>query len=209
MLLAPSRRLGAALPVLLLAACSGPSTPAAAPSAGPTTAVPQVTTPPPSTAPTASATPRATPSPSPTAVVESSAPPPGGPTCQAKDLTLTDADTLVTQQNREQVYVIRTTGPTCTLQGYPTVTLLDASGKAIPARYGHGGYGQAPSSPTPLSLSRGTSVSFSVSTPRTGTCLTATTIVAGVPGTLRASTTARVCGGVAGVSAIRRLDADS
>lgn len=195
--------------MLLLAACSGASSPVSAPSVIPTTPVPQATTAPATASPTTSPTARPTSSPSPTAVVESSAPPPGAPTCQAKDLTLTDADTLVTQQNREQVYVIRTTGATCTLQGYPTVTLLDGSGKAIPARYSHGGYGQAPSSPTPLSLSRGTSVSFSVSTPRAGSCLTAATIVAALPGTLRASTTARVCSGVAGVSAIRRLDADS
>ena len=196
-----------ALGLVLLTACSSDAKPESAPTPVPSTP-PAATSSPtgsPSALPSATASPTTAPSPSPS--IEQSAPAPGAPTCKAAALTLTDADTLVSQQSREQVYVIRTTGPDCGLQGYPTVTLKGADGKDLAVRYTRTG-----PAPAPLSLSRGTSVSFSVTSTRTGTCADAARIAAVIPGTggtLTASTTARICEGSATVSAVRRLNADN
>ena len=158
--------------------------------------------------PTATTTPTATPTTTATATSTplESAPPPGAPTCKPANLTVTDADTVVTQQAREQVYVLRTNGPDCGLDGYPTVTLRGTDGKALAVTYSHG-----PGPATPLSLSKGTSVSFSVTSPRAGTCVDAATIRVLLPGTgsaLQAATTARICQARASVSPVRRLNAD-
>lgn len=203
----PSRsRLCLTLLLPLLGACSGHST-----AAGPTPSVTLVTsspTPSPEAVPTTpapSASRSATTSP--TATPMDSAPPPGAPPCKVAALTLTDADSLVTQQAREQVYVLRTSGPNCGLQGYPGVTLRGADGTPLAVTYS-----QAPGTAAPLTLSKGTSVSFSVTSPRSGTCLDAATIsvlLPEVPGALTAATTARICQAKAVVSPVRRLNADS
>lgn len=191
----------------MLTACTSDPEPQSAPTPAPSTP----TTPPaatgsptssPSAPPSATTSPTASPSPKPS--IEQSAPAPGAPACKAAALTLTDADSVVTPQSREQVYVIRTTGPDCGLQGYPSVTLKGADGKDLAVRYTR--TGPAPA----LSLSRSTSASFSITSARTGACAQAARIVAVLPGTgtLTASTTARICEGSATVSAIRRLNAD-
>lgn len=143
----------------------------------------------------------------PTARPLETAPPPGAPTCKAAALTVTDADELVTQQSREEVFVVRTTGPDCGLTGFPKVTLKSAGGTPLAARYAQDG-----SKPTALSLSKGTSVSFSLTSARSGSCVDASSLSVVLPGTgaaLSTSTSARVCNGAVTVSPIRRLNADS
>ncbi len=206
-----------ALLLLPLTGCSGGSTtssptPAATTLSPATTPAAEPPTPPASrsTPPTPLQTPRATATGTPTPL--ESAPPPGAPTCKAANLTVTDADTEVTPQARQQLYTVRTNGPDCGLAGYPAVTLFGADGKVLKVTYSHGGYGQSPSPAAPLTLSKSTSVSFSVSSPRAGTCVDAATISVVLPGTggaRTAPTTVRICGGVAGVSPVRRLNADS
>ena len=137
--------------------------------------------------------------------------PPSAPPRAPENLTVTDADTVVTQQYREQVFVLRTTGPDCGLSGYPTVTLRDAAGKAFTVAYARGGFGLSTVPATPLTLSRTTSASFSVATSRVSPCADATTISIVLPGTsipLTARTTAQLCQGRGGLSPVRRLDAD-
>lgn len=189
-----------------LSGCSGgssdalptPSTsvagvPTISPSALPTTASV------PTRAPTATDVPITGPTPPPL----ETAPPPGAPPCKASALTVTDADMLVTQKAREEVFVVRTTGPDCGLSGFPSVTLKGAG----PVTYRRDG-----SKPTTLSLSKGTTVSFSLTSARTGSCADAVSISVVLPGTgaaLSTSTTARVCNGAVTVSPLRRLNADS
>lgn len=151
------------------------------------------------------------PSPVPTAARETP-PPPEAPTCKPANLTITDADTVVTQQYREQVFVLRTTGPDCALSGYPTVTFSGDTGKALAVTYSRIGFGLSTVPATPLTLSRTTSASFSPATSRASPYLDAATISVVLPGTsppLMARTTARVCQGRAGLSPVRRLNADS
>ncbi len=195
-----------------LSACSSPSTSKVA--SGPSLPNPTVTAEPPATTappvPTPSTTPHsAAGSPSPGA---ETSPAPGASSCAPKDLTLTDADTVVTQHDREQVFVLRTTGPDCGLSGYPTVTLRDAAGKPLLVTYSRGGFGLSTAPAAALTLSRATSASFSVATSRVSPCADAATISVVLPGTstpLTARTTARVCQGRAGLSPVRRLNADS
>lgn len=204
------RRLPLAAVLLLpLTACSSGSdtadrTPVPSASPEPTTA--------PTVAPTATAAPTRTvppttaPTPTPTARTPETAPPPGSPTCQASTLTVTDADTLVLQSTREQVYTVRTSGPDCDLTGYPAVTLKGADGRPLAITYTRDG-----STPKPIALSRSTSVSFSVTTARSAPCVDAATISVVLPGTTTArtaDTTARACRGAVTVSPVRRLDAD-
>ena len=121
---------------------------------------------------------------------------------------MTDADTVVTQTSREQVYVVRTTGADCGLKGYPAVTLQGPGGKALPITYRR----QSGTTAAAISLSKETSVSFSVISPRSGGCADATTLRVVLPGTGAAKvapTTARICQGQAAVSPVRRLNADS
>lgn len=196
----------AALLLLPLSACSSGST-----HARPTPSVATAVTPSlePSVAPSTIALPTATSTtaPSPTKRAVETAPPPGAPACKAAALTVTDADTVVTQQSREEVYTVRTTGPDCGLTGYPAVTLKDVDGKPLSVRYTRDG-----SAPPPISLSKATSVSFSVTSARTGACVDAARISVVLPGTgapLTAATAARACNGAVTISPIRRLNADS
>jgi len=205
-----------ALLLLLLTACSNGSatntgtspsvtatTPAAPPTPTPTAAEPVPTVVPSSVAPSPSAVPTAP---------RETPPPPEAPTCKPAHLTITDADTVVTQQYREQVFVLRTTGPDCALSGYPTVTLGGDTGKAPAVTYSRIGFGLSTVPATPLTLSRTTRASFSPATSRASPYLDAATISVVLPGTsppLMARTTARVCQRRAGLSPVRRLNADS
>lgn len=154
-----------------------------------------------------------TPTPSPTATEQPPAkppvetpPPPGAPPCKPASLTLTDADVTEAEGYRQELFGLRTSGPNCGLQGYPVLELRDAAGRVIPVSWSKGGYGLEPSKPEPVTLSSGTSVSFSVASPATGSCVDAAKVRATLEGvgTLTAATSVRICNGKAGVSPIRR-----
>ena len=137
-----------------------------------------------------------------------SAPPPGLPTCRAGALTVTDADAVYTDAAVQELFTIRTTGPDCQLEGYPTVSLLDEAGRELPAKVRRNGYGMHDDPPEVVTLSKATSVSFFVATSRDGDCQQAATLVTTLPGTgaaLRASTPMQVCGAAVGVTPVRRL----
>jgi hypothetical protein len=191
-----------------LSACSSSSdgTPVASPAAG--------GLPSPSALPSASApaSDPASPSPgpedplSPQPALES-APPLGLPTCRAAALTLVDADSVVTTTAVQEVFVLRTSGPNCQLEGFPTVELYAGDGTRVAATVRHNGYGLPDRPATPVTLSRGTSTSFVVATSRSGDCTPLSELRATVPGTggqLRAQTPMEVCGGAVGVSPVRR-----
>lgn len=205
-----TRLLTALAAVAVLAGCSN-STPSAAPIQTPTTTspAPEVT----SAAPTATPT-TASPSPdelSPKPGLES-APPLGQGVCKGSALTVTDADTLVDSQSTREVYAVRTTGPDCQLQGYPTVTFQDASGRTVPVSVQHSGFGVPADKPQPITLSRSTSLSFEIGSARSGTCASITHVTVTLPGTTpahRVSSQWQVCGGKVAVSPVlRRGDID-
>jgi hypothetical protein len=203
--------------VVLAAGCSGSSSSSSG-GDDPTIAVPtsSVTSDP----STPSSTPRPTPSPTPSAdpvvspppMLPSESPAPlGQPACTAGAVSVTDADTLTSPSYRREVFVLRTAGTPCQLEGYPQVVLLDASGRALPVKATHGGSGQPAEKPAPYTLSRATSLSFSVSTARSGTCTQATSLRVTLPGTSSAkkvATDLRVCGTVVGLSPVHRLGDD-
>ena len=107
-----------------------------------------------SAAPTTTATLSPTPDElSPKPPLESPAPL-GQPACKGSALTVADADTLVDPQTTREVYAVRTSGPDCQLQGYPTVTFQDASGRPVPVSVQHSGFGVPADKPQPVTLSR-------------------------------------------------------
>lgn len=192
---------------LALAGCSSDEPTVAAPPAQTTT--PPVTTTAPVVVPTT-----ASPSPdelSPQPGLESPAPL-GQPTCKGAPLTVVDADTLVDRQYVREVYAIRTSGPDCQLEGYPTVTFQDAAGKAVAITAAHSGFGIPAQAAQPVSLSRSTSVSFEIGSARTGSCTDITHVTVTLPGTNpghRIATQLRVCGAKVAISAVlRRGDID-
>lgn len=135
------------------------------------------------------------------------APPTGQPVCAAGDLTLTDADAVITPTTVQELFVVRTTGPDCELTGYPVVELRDASGAVVPATYRPGGFGLPAERPAPHALSTGTSVSFYVASARSGDCVQAARASVRLPGTsgpLSAATSFAVCDGSVGLSPVRR-----
>ena len=205
----PGARTAPVLLLVLLTACTASDDqPAASPSAVPTTTSPAPT----ATLPTATATPTTT-APTelpPTKPPVETPPPPGAPPCKPATLTLTDADYTEAEGHRHELFGLRTSGPDCGLQGYPTLELRDAAGRVIPVRWSKGGYGLEPARPEPVTLSSGTSVSFSVGSPASGSCVEAAKVRATLSGvgTLTAATSVRICGGVAGVSPIRRFEDD-
>lgn len=135
------------------------------------------------------------------------APPPGQPLCKGTALTVTDADTIVTPSYKREVFAVRTTGRPCQLNGYPTVQLLDASGKPLPVKVEHGGHGLPAERPATYTLSRETSLSFEIGTARDGACRDVTSASVVLPQTStahRAATPLQVCGGAVGVSPVHR-----
>jgi len=136
-----------------------------------------------------------------------SAPPVGAPTCKGNDLTITDADTLVTADSRQEVYAIRTTGPACQLRGYPAVSFRDAAGSSMAIATRHGGYGLPPEQPETVTISRSTSLSFTIASARTGSCSDVAKVVVTLPQTTGAHTVPtelRVCGSTVGLSPVER-----
>jgi hypothetical protein len=178
---------------LLVAACGNDQEPRATPpSATPTT-----------TAPAPAPGPADPLSPKP--AIESPAPPVGRPTCRATDLTVTDADLLTSATALEEVFVVRTSGPACQLHGWPAVHLLRADGSALVFRSKRAGKART------VTLTRATSLSFVLSTPRTGSCEDAATLVARLPGTssdLRTETGMQVCAGSLAVGPVERRQDD-
>ncbi|HUR52375.1 MAG TPA: DUF4232 domain-containing protein [Mycobacteriales bacterium] len=134
-----------------------------------------------------------------------SAAPLGGPTCDAAQLRVTDADLLADERALEEVFAVRTTGPACALRGWPAVTLLDGAGRPIPVATRNVRRAGT------VTLSAGTSVSFVLSTPRSTSCRDVTTLAVRLPGTrgdLRAATTMQVCAGALSVGPVERRQDD-
>lgn len=135
------------------------------------------------------------------------APPTGQPTCQASDLTITDADAVIIDSTVQELFVVRTSGPDCQLKGYPSVELQDAAGRPLAVDYRQGGFGLPAEAPQVHTLSRKTSVSFYVASGRFGDCVPAAQAVIRLPGTaepLTAQTSFSVCDQTVGVSPVRR-----
>jgi hypothetical protein len=194
------------------ASTSAPPLPAGAPSpvgtASPTPAAN------PTAVTSTSAAPRATETPadplSPRPGLESPAPL-GQPTCKGPAVTVTDADTLVTPQYKREIFVLRTNGPACQLEGYPKVVLRGADGRALAVTARHGGFGLPPEKPAAATLSRTTSLSFALATARDGSCTDVTAVDVTLPGTTtvhRTATELRVCGSSVGLSPVHRQGDD-
>lgn len=201
-----------ALLVAFVLAAAGCST-----GSDPTDAVPTGALPTPSATPTTEAP---TPTPAPTTASPTpsgpddpleerpgleTTPPPGQPPCQGSTLIVTDADSIVTPTHKREIFVVRTTGKPCSLRGYPTVRLLDRSGRQLPIKVQHGGYGLPPEQVKTYTISRDTSLSFEIGTARDGSCQDVDAISAVLPGTStahRAATVLRVCGTTVGLSPV-------
>ena len=135
------------------------------------------------------------------------APSPGQPTCDARTLTVTDAGRAYTLTAVQSLFTIRTSGPDCQLEGYPAIALRDAQGSPLTVAVRRGGYGLPTAPPAAMTLSRGTSVSFSVGTARKQGCEPAASVAVTLPGTTRPVTTAtttEVCDGAVGITPVRR-----
>jgi hypothetical protein len=117
-----------------------------------------------------------------------------------------DADLLADEHELQEVFAIRTKGPTCRLQGWPQVSLLGADDAPIRVVVRRTGTASA------LSLTRATSLSFVLGTPRTSDCEDVAAVVVTLPGTSRAirtGTTMQVCRGQLTISPVeRRQDAE-
>ena len=138
-------------------------------------------------------------------------PPPGAPPCRASALTVTDADAVHTADAVHELFTIRTDGPDCTLSGWPTVAFRDAAGRPLAATVRRGGLGLPAATAKPVTISRSTSLSFFVATPRDGACRQAATLVTTLPGTrsaVTATTPMQVCKRTVAVSPVR-LHSDS
>lgn len=227
----PSRSAVVVLLALALAGC-GDAEPRLEPAASGSSSSPSALATSPPAQPTPSAAASATPAPSPTlsAPPSSAAPDPepavvapqdplspmpapesavpvGQPACRAADLTVVDADTLVLAGHVEEVFVVRTKGPDCQLEGYPTVRLLDARGTPLPVTVARGGSGLTAAPAGPVTLSRDTSVSFVVASGRDGACTEAAEVDVTLPGTssaIRTTTVLSICDAAAGVSPVQR-----
>jgi hypothetical protein len=140
------------------------------------------------------------------------APAPGKPRCQPATLSIVDADQLSTSTATQEVFAVRTSGADCELTGFPTLQFRDAKGRPLTVTVTHGGDGASAGPAKVTTLSKGTSASFVVGTPRSGRCVAAASVVVGVPGggSVTASTTLSVCAARAGVSPIgRRVDEET
>lgn len=197
----------ALLALLALASCDGSSDAGREPSPTPSpTLSPSLS---PATGSSATPTPLATRIPlnddplSPRPAIES-APPLGQPVCDPADVTVTDADAVITD-HVEEVFVLRTRGEPCELEGFPAVTLLDASGRALDVPVS-----RSDAQPRPVTMSAGTSLSFTLTTGRTGSCRQAASVRVVLPGTTRsisAATELRACGAVE-TGPVTRLEDD-
>jgi hypothetical protein len=140
------------------------------------------------------------------------APAPGNPRCQPETLSVVDADQLSSATATQEVFALRTSGPDCQLTGFPSLEFRDSTGAPLVVTVTHGGYGASSGPAKVTTLSKATSASFVVGTPRSGRCVAAARVIVGVPGggTVTASTTLSVCAGKAGVSPIgRRVDEET
>jgi hypothetical protein len=138
------------------------------------------------------------------------APPPGLPVCADDTLRVVDADTIVRLASVEQVYVVRTTGPDCQLEGHPEVTVL-ADGRPVPVEVTPDGPHVSARQPGPVTLSTTTSASFGLGTPRDGACTTASRVDVRLPGTQtvhRVASELQVCQGRLSLSAVSRSTDD-
>jgi hypothetical protein len=138
---------------------------------------------------------------SPAPAVESPAPTGSQPTCATQGLSVTDADLLADAKALREVFAIRTTGRPCALRGWPAVTLLGGDGTPLPVTARQVG------SPTTVTISRDSSRSFVLSTPRTQDCQDVGSVAVRLPGTsgtIRTSTTMQVCGSALEVSPVQR-----
>jgi hypothetical protein len=127
------------------------------------------------------------------------------------DLSVVDADTLVLPSHVEEVFVVRTEGPDCQFEGYPSLRLLGAGGAPLSVTVDRGGHGLTDVRPAPVTLSRGTSVSFVVASGRDGACTEASEVDVTLPGTssaLRTATVLSICNDVVGVSPLQRRTDD-
>lgn len=135
----------------------------------------------------------------------------GEPTCRAQDLSMVDADAIVTPETVHEVFVLRTTGPECQLEGFPQLQLRDAGGTPLALTVTRNGFGLPVEQAEPFSLSRSTSLSFRVASPRGGTCRPVASIVATLPGAggpLTAESFLTACGDTVGVSPVERGGSD-
>ena len=142
---------------------------------------------------------------SPRPAVESPAPTGSAPICEGERLTVTDANLLADEHELQEVFVVRTSGPACVLQGWPAVTLLGPDNAPIPATQRRTG------TATTVSLDRATSLSFILATPRSQACRDVGTVAVRLPGTdrtIRAQTTMQVCDGSLTVSPVERRTDD-
>lgn len=133
-------------------------------------------------------------------------PPPGAPPCRARDLTVQDADAVYVAAAVHELFTIRTAGPDCTLRGVPKVSFRDAAGRTLRVDVRAGGLGLPAEAARPVTISRATSLSFFVATPRDGACEQAAVMVTTLPGTDRAllvDTMMQVCGRTAALSPVR------
>jgi hypothetical protein len=141
---------------------------------------------------------------SPQPALESAPPAAGLPACRAQSMTVQDADSLSDASSSTELFVVRTTGPDCAMKGYPRVQFLASDGRALQVTVS----GRPGSTPQQVSLTRSTSLSFAVSTPRTQPCQAVARVRVRLPGALSdlsAVTGMSVCGGRASVSPVGRL----
>jgi hypothetical protein len=134
-----------------------------------------------------------------------SAVPRGQATCTAAALTVTDADLLASDAALQEVFAIRTSGSPCQLVGWPDVTLLGPGDRRVTVTTSRDG------SATAETLSRDTSLSFVLGTPRSSSCQDVSTVVVRLPGTsrdLRTSTTMQVCDASLSVGPVQRRQDD-
>ena len=129
----------------------------------------------------------------------------GQPTCSAATLSVQDADLLADDTQLQEVFAVRTTGSTCVLRGWPEVSLLRPDGSPLTVAVRRTGTAEA------LTLSRSTSLSFVLSTPRTSDCEDVGTVVVRLPGTtrtFRVTTAMQVCRGQLTTSPVQRRQDD-
>jgi hypothetical protein len=135
----------------------------------------------------------------------------GQPACTAAAVTVTDADTLVSAAYRREVFVLRTAGRACQLEGYPTVVLLRSNGQPVAVTAQNGGQGLPPEQPSAYTLTTATSLSFEVSAGRSGACVDVTAARVTLPGTTtpkQVATDLQVCGSAVGISPVHRRGDD-